>query len=141
IPPGAVLWTEFGVRLASHLQFLLEDPEMRGFLAAAPGAGRILRPLWRKLTPEALPEILRPPPRPPRPRKPRTPRPPRPAKPAAGSGPPGLRRVTLADGTRSWEPIPCYPLGEKPPRRRRSRADEWPEPEPPPPRRPRPAHP
>ena len=47
--------------------------------------------------------------------------------------------MTLSDGTRSWEPIPCYPLGEKPPRLRRSRADEWPEPEPPPPRRLRPA--
>ncbi|MBN9562298.1 MAG: hypothetical protein J0H14_16470 [Alphaproteobacteria bacterium] len=123
------------MRFASNLYTLLEDPEMRAFLAAAPEAGRILRPLWRKLTPEALPEILR---LPPRPRQPRAPRPPRPAKPAPGSGPPGLRRVTLADGTKSWEPIPCYPFGEKPPRLRRSRADAWPEPLPPPRFRPAP---
>src|SRR6185312_8610351 len=124
IPPGPVLLTEFRVRFASHLQALLEEPEMRAFLAAVPQARRILRPLWRKLTPEALPEILRPPPRPPRPprrRKPRAPRPPRPAKPARASGPPGLRRVTLSDGTTAWEPIPCYPFGEPPPRQRRAR--------------------
>jgi hypothetical protein len=146
IAPGPVLLREFGVRFFSNLRALLEDPEMREFLAAAPQAGRILRPLWRKLSPEALPEILRLPPRPPRPRKPRAPKPPRPARPAAGNGPPRLRRVTLSDGTRSWEPIPCYPFGEKPPRRRRSRAadpwevDPWaPAPAPPPPARPRPA--
>ncbi|MBN9564461.1 MAG: hypothetical protein J0H14_27610 [Alphaproteobacteria bacterium] len=140
IPPGPVLLQAFGVRMFSHLQALLEDPEMRAFLAAAPQAGRILRPLWRKLSPDpALPDMLRLPPRPPRPRKPRAPRPPRPAKPAPGSGPPRMRRVTLPDGTRSWEPTPCYPFGEKPPRLRRSRADQWPEPEPEPPRRLRPA--
>ena len=124
IPPGPVLLTEFRVRFASHLQALLEEPEMRAFLAAVPRAGRILRPLWRKLTPEALPEILRLPPRPPGPRKPRAPRPPRPARLARASGPPGLRRVTLSDGTTAWEPIPCYPFGEPPPRQRRARASE-----------------
>src|SRR6185312_6758927 len=45
IPPGPVLLTEFRVRFASHLQALLEEPEMRAFLAAVPRAGRILRPL------------------------------------------------------------------------------------------------
>ncbi|MBN9559359.1 MAG: hypothetical protein J0H14_01360, partial [Alphaproteobacteria bacterium] len=132
--------TEFGLRMFSHLQALLEDPEMREFLAAAPQAGRLLRPLWRKLSPDVLPDILRLPPRPPRPRKPRAPRPPRPARPPAGSGPPRMRRVTLPDGTRSWEPTPCYPLGQKPPRARRRAVDPWLlEPEPPPPRlRPRP---
>jgi hypothetical protein len=141
LPPGPVLLTVFRVTLAGHLRALLEDPEMRALLAAGPAAGRLLRPLWRKLSPEALPEILRLPPRPPRPRQPRAPKPPRPARPAAGNGPPRLRRVTLSDGTRSWEPIPCYPFGEKPPRRRRSRAvDPWElEPAPPPPARPRPA--
>ncbi|MBN9563692.1 MAG: hypothetical protein J0H14_23665 [Alphaproteobacteria bacterium] len=138
IPPGAVLLTEFGLRMFSHLQALLEDPEMREFLAAAPQAGRILRPLWRKLSPDVLPDILRLPPRPRKPRPPRPPKPPRPARPPAGSGPPRMRRVTLPDGTRSWEPTPCYPLGEKPPRLRRSRADQWPEPEPEAPRRLRP---
>jgi hypothetical protein len=75
---------------------LLDDPEMRAFLAAVPQAGRLLGALWRKLTTEPLPEVLRPPPRPPRP-----------AEPAAGE-PPGLRRVTWPDGATVWEPIPCY---------------------------------
>jgi hypothetical protein len=131
IPPGPVLLREFRVRFASHLQALLEEPEMRAFLAAAPRAGRILRPLWRKLTPEALPDMLRLPPRP------RAPRPLRPARPAGASGPPGLRRVTLSDGTTAWEPKPCYPFDKPPPRRRRARASEpsW-APDPAPPLRP-----
>ncbi len=133
IPPGPVLLREFRVRLDSHLRALLEEPEMRALLAAAPQAGRILRPLWRKLSPEPLPEMLR---LPPRARKPRAPRPPRPAKPAVASGPPGLRRVTLADGTTAWEPKPCYPFGKPPPRRARARPIEPPEPEPAPPPRP-----
>ena len=132
IPPGPVLLREFRVRLDSHLRALLEEPEMRALLAAAPQAGRILRPLWRKLSPEPLPEMLR---LPPRTRKPRAPRPPRPAKRAA-SGLPGLRRVTLSDGTTAWEPKPCYPFGKPPPRQARARAVEPPEPEPPPARRP-----
>ncbi|MBN9563334.1 MAG: hypothetical protein J0H14_21810 [Alphaproteobacteria bacterium] len=123
IPPGPVL-IEYGMRPYDlQLGRLLDDPEMRAFLAAVPQAGRLLRPLWRRLTREKLPEVLR---LPPRPRKPRPPRPRR------TDGPPGLRRVRLPDGTRSWEPIPCYPAGAKPPRLRRSRADQWPEPEPPP---------
>jgi hypothetical protein len=130
IPPGPVLLREFRVRLDSHLRALLEEPEMRALLAAAPQAGRLLRPLWRKLSLEPLPEMLR---LPPRPRKPRAPRPPRPAKPAAASGPPGLRRVTLADGTTAWEPKPCYPFGKPPPRQVRVRAVEPPEPAPAPP--------
>jgi len=141
IPPGPVLLREFGVRLFGHLRALLEEPEMRALLAASPQAGRILRPLWRKLSPEPLPEMLRLPPRRRKPRPPRAPRPPRPAKPVAASGPPGLRRVTLSDGTTAWEPIPCYPFGEPPPRRPRSRAvDPWePAPAPPPAARPPPA--
>jgi hypothetical protein len=119
IPPGPVLLREFRVRLDSHLRALLEEPEMRALLAAAPQAGRILRPLWRKLSAEPLPEMLR---LPARPRKPRAPRPSRPARPA--SGPPGLRRVTLSDGTTAWEPKPCYPFGKPPPRQVRARALE-----------------
>jgi len=46
------------------LQALLDDPEMRALLAASPQAGRILRPLWRKLSPRPLPDVLRLPPRP-----------------------------------------------------------------------------
>ena len=137
IPPGPV-FVEYGMRPYDlELARLLDDPEMRAFLAAVPQAGRLLRPLWRKLSPQAaLPDILR---LPPRPRKPRPPRPAKP-KPAPGSGPPGLRRVRLPDGTRSWEPIPCYPAGAKPPRLRRRAVDPWLiEPDPPqapPPRRP-----
>ena len=139
IPPGPVLLREFGIRLYGPLRALLEDPEMRALLAAAPQAGRLLRPLWRKISPQPLPDMLRLPPRPPRPRQPRAPRPPRPARPARGL--PGLRRVTLADGTTGWEPIPCYPFNDPPPRRRGTRAlDPWDaEPAPPPPPRPPPA--
>src|SRR6185312_5519574 len=124
IPPGPVLLTVFRMGLDEMLQALLDDPEMRALLAASPQAGRILRPLWRKLSPEPLPEMLRLPPRRRKPRPPRAPRPPRPAKPVAASGPPGLRRVTLSDGTTAWEPIPCYPFGEPPPRQRRARTTE-----------------
>jgi hypothetical protein len=130
IPPGPVLLREFRVRLDSHLRALLEEPEMRALLAAAPQAGRLLRPLWRKLSREPLPEMLR---LPPRPREPGAPKPPRPAKPAAASGPPGLRRVTLSDGTTAWEPKPCYPFGKPPPRQVRARPVEPPEPAPAPP--------
>jgi len=131
IPPGAV-FIEYGMRPYDlQLRRLLDDPEMRAFLAAVPRAGRLLRPLWRKLTTERLPEVLRLPPRP------RRPRPPRPARPAAASGPPGLRRVRLSDGTTAWEPIPCYPFGEPPPRKAASAA-EPPAPAPPAPARPPP---
>ncbi|MBN9561433.1 MAG: hypothetical protein J0H14_12000, partial [Alphaproteobacteria bacterium] len=124
IPPGPVL-IEYGMRAYDlELGRLLDDPEMRAFLAAVPQAGRLLRPLWRRLTTEPLPEILR---LPPRPRRPRT-------RPTAASGPPGLRRVRLSDGTMSWEPIPCRPfLTAAPPRHVRARAVELPEPAPAPP--------
>src|SRR3954447_23039395 len=71
IPPGPVLLTVFRMGLDEMLQALLDDPEMRALLAASPQAGRILRPLWRKLSPRPLPAVLR---LPPRPRKPRPPR-------------------------------------------------------------------
>ncbi len=64
IPPGPV-FVEYGIGwFADHLRALLDDPEMRALLAASPQAGRLLRPLWRKLTPDPLPETLREPPRP-----------------------------------------------------------------------------
>ena len=44
---------------ASQLQHLLTDSECVAFLAAAPQAGRILRPLLRMLTPDAVPELIR----------------------------------------------------------------------------------
>src|SRR6185437_5236360 len=51
ILPGPVLLTVFRMGLDEMLQALLDDPEMRALLAAAPQAGRILRPLWRKIRP------------------------------------------------------------------------------------------
>jgi hypothetical protein len=63
IPLGPV-FVEYGMRPYDlALGRLLDDPEMREFLAAVPQAGRLLGALWRKLTTEPLPEILRPPPR------------------------------------------------------------------------------
>jgi hypothetical protein len=108
IPPGPVLMTVFRVGFDEQLQALLDDPEMRALLAASPQAGRILRPLWRKLSPRPLPEVLRLPPRPPRPPRPR--RPPKPRQPRAKlAGPPGLRPVVSPNGFIQWEPTPCLP--------------------------------
>ena len=63
-----MLLTVFRAGFDGMLQALLDDPEMRALLAASPRAGRLLRPLWRKLSPHPLPEVLRLPPRPPRPK-------------------------------------------------------------------------
>ena len=64
--PSGFAWL---VRLAqetaiygSQLQHLLTDPDMAEFLAAAPQAGRILRPLCRMLAIELLPDTVPPPP-------------------------------------------------------------------------------
>ncbi len=67
IPRGPVLLRYYLVHFVAPLRELLDDPEMRALLAAAPQAARLLRPLWRKLTPDPLPEVLRLPPKPPRP--------------------------------------------------------------------------
>src|SRR6185312_9698929 len=64
IPPGPVLLTVFRAGFDEMLQALLDDPEMRALLTASPQAGRILRPLWRKLSTYPLPPVLRLPPRP-----------------------------------------------------------------------------
>jgi hypothetical protein len=112
IPPGPVLLTVFRAGFDEMLQALLDDPEMRALLAASPQAGRILRPLWRKLSPLPLPAVLRLPPRPrkPRPPEPRQPRPPKPPRPRAKmAGPPGLRPVVSPNGFIQWEPTPCLP--------------------------------
>ncbi len=66
IPPGPVLLRYHLVHFAAPLRELVEHPEMRALLAAAPQAGRLLRPLWRKLTTDPLPEPLRLPKKPPR---------------------------------------------------------------------------
>ena len=44
---------------ASQLQHALGEAECAAFLAAVPQAGRILRPLLRMLTPDAVPELIR----------------------------------------------------------------------------------
>ena len=48
----------------SHLRYLLAEPEMQALLAAAPQAGRLLRPLCRMLGVDPPPAIAKPPPRP-----------------------------------------------------------------------------
>ena len=108
IPPGPVLMTVFGAGFDGILQALLDDPEMRALLAASPQAGRILRPLWRKLSPRPLPEVLRLPPRP------RQPKPPR-AKPPVVARPrtPRIARAKPCEPPPAtaglWEPTPCLP--------------------------------
>jgi hypothetical protein len=93
-PPPARLPKSFGwlVRLvpqaaasAAQLQHLLADPEFAALAAAAPQAGRILRPLCRMLGIRPPPGPLTPPPLTRRPR-PRAPAPPRRAAP--GPAPP-----------------------------------------------------
>jgi len=122
IPPGRV-FLHYGLgAFTGELRDLLNDPEMRALLAAAPQAGRLLRPLWRKLTAEPLPGVLR---LPPRPRKPRPPRP------TAARTAPDLRPVASPDGTVLWEPTPCYPPFSAPPRLAPARAAGLPEPPPP----------
>lgn len=44
---------------AVQLRQLLDDPAMQDLLAAAPQAGRALRPLWHMLSGDPLPPILR----------------------------------------------------------------------------------
>ena len=66
-------------QFTGQVEALLARPEMVELLAAAPQAGRILRPLLRMLSYDPLPPILRLPerlrrPRPPRPRTPAIPR-------------------------------------------------------------------
>ena len=73
-----------------HLQALVATPELAELLAAAPQAGRILRPLFRMFATE-LPDILR---LPPRPRAPRTPRSP-------ARSPPAVQPVTARE-RRAW---------------------------------------
>jgi hypothetical protein len=104
IPRGPVLLTVFQASFDEQLRTLLDDPEMRAMLAASPQAGRLLRPLWRKLSPGPLPPALR---LPPRPRRPRV---------KLAAGPPGLRPVVSPNGFIQWEPTPCFPALGKPPR-------------------------
>jgi hypothetical protein len=111
IPRGPVLLTVFRAGFDEMLQALLDDPEMRALLAASPRAGRILRPLWRKLSPGPLPAVLRLQPTPPRPKPPR-------AKPPVVARAKVARVARTARAARPapppataglWEPTPCLP--------------------------------
>ena len=73
LPSGPVL-ARFGAGyLGAWLLALVDDPEMQALLAASPQAGRLLRPLWRRLTNDPLPAPLRLPPKPPRSEQPLAP--------------------------------------------------------------------
>jgi len=94
----------------TQLQHILTHPDFPAFLAAAPQAGRILRPLCRMLGADP-PEILRlpPPPLKPPPAKPPARTPPEPDPPPAAP-PAGLcprRRPRLENETRLTQPIPA----------------------------------
>ncbi len=70
---------------ASQLQCLLADPAMAELLAAAPQAGRLLRPLCRMLGVRPPPALPRPPPI----------RPAEPSRPTVRPGPPPVARPRL----------------------------------------------
>ena len=82
IPPGHVFVPFFVGHLYHALNELIADPEMQALLQAAPQAGRLLRPLWRRMTADPLPDILRLPKRPRRPRRQSAPAEPEPKPPA-----------------------------------------------------------
>ena len=120
IPRGPVLLTVFRAGYDEMLQALLDDPEMRALLAASPQAGRILRPLWRKLSGYPLPPVLR---LPPRPRRPRAVRPesrganpsPQPSPPKRGEGE-GRRPAGWACPVSLWpDPAAAQLAGPEPP--------------------------
>ncbi len=72
--PGGPVLARFGAGyLGAWLLALVDDAEMQALLAASPQAGRLLRPLWRRLTNDPLPAPLRLPPKPPRSEQPLAP--------------------------------------------------------------------
>ena len=73
LPSGPVLARLGAGYLSAWLLALVDDPEMQALLAASPQAGRLLRPLWRRLTNDPLPAPLRLPPKPPRSEQPLAP--------------------------------------------------------------------
>ena len=88
--PQGVFWLirllPEAAQFAGQVQHLLSDPEMAALLAAAPQAGRILRPLCRMLALPPGPAALRPAvPRP----VPTTAMPPPPGRPATPTAAPG----------------------------------------------------
>jgi len=95
-----------------QLQQLLSDPEMQALLAAAPEAGRILRPLCRMLAAQPTPALLPPPParRAPPVARPTKPKAPRRAPPDLPPDPPGMiwgrwRGILMP----MWPPPPPLP--------------------------------
>ena len=108
LPSGPVL-ARFGAGyLGAWLLALVEDAEMQALLAASPQAGRLLRPLWRRLTNDPLPAPLRLPPKPPRSEQP--------LAPAALADAPGEAPGEAAPDTRahsSTQSPPQAPLGHR----------------------------
>ncbi len=84
---------------ASGLRLLLRRPEMAAFLAAAPQAGRLLRPLCHLLGLDP-PAPLRPPPRPRRPRPPNEP-------PTRQGTPDRPLPANIRAAARAWRRIPA----------------------------------
>ncbi len=106
LPSGPVL-ARFGAGyLGAWLLALVDDPEMQALLAASPQAGRLLRPLWRRLTNDPLPAPLRLPPKPPQSEPP--------LAPAALAEAPGEAPGEAAPDTQPQAP------SQVPPRRRRA---------------------
>ena len=115
LPSGPVL-ARFGAGyLGAWLLALVEDAEMQALLAASPQAGRLLRPLWRRLTNDPLPAPLRLPPKPPRSEPPLAPAALADTSPAAAPdtpphtqphAPPHRRRAASAKSPASLPPWP-----------------------------------
>ncbi len=113
IPRGPV-FLQYGLGcFVPQLRALVEDPEMRALLAASPQAGRLLRPLWRKLTTDPLPEPLQ---LPPKPRLARA-EPEAPAAPEAASAAPAKPPAPHAARTPAWwcPAPPAAPSASPPP--------------------------
>ncbi len=113
IPRGPV-FLQYGLGcFVLELRALVEDPEMRALLAASPQAGRLLRPLWRKLTTDPLPEPLQ------LPCKPRLAQaaPEAPAAPEAASAAPARPPAPHAARTPAWwcPAPPAAPSASPPP--------------------------
>jgi hypothetical protein len=93
---------------ATELRELLDDPETRALLAASPQAGKLLRPLWRKLSSEPLPEALRLPPTPRRARQPRVKQPVAARPKAAPAAPEATGRAAWTYPVSLWsDPAPA----------------------------------
>ena len=103
--PGGPVLARFGAGyLGAWLLALVEDAEMQALLAASPQAGRLLRPLWRRLTNDPLPAPLRLPPKPPRSEQP--------LAAAALAEAPGEASSDATPDTRPQSP-PHAPLGRR----------------------------